>query len=294
MGFLFYLLLAILLVTPGNAFSIHYGEQKSSIISMTGSVVGDGSRRREVLINSGIALSTMLTGFVPLPVHAEDEIGRKTIVITGANSGIGFEACKRLVNQGHYLVLACRTIEKARDAANRLEEYGESSNVFPAECDLASLKSIDAFVENLKSLLRNSKIDALCLNAGLSRNVDADDVARTTDGFELTVGTNHFGHFYLNHRLLPLVSTGGRIVVTASGVHDPNSPGGKQGFPAGLGDLEGLEKEGKSCEMIDGSPFNADKAYKDSKVSRVATHCCTMSCGSNSHIKGVVVSLARA
>ena len=61
---------------------------------------------------------------------------------------------------------------------------------------------------------------------------------------------------------------GGRVVVTASGVHDPESPGGAQGIPATLGDLSGLEKEGKNCEMIDGSPFNADKAYKDSKVGK--------------------------
>ena len=89
------------------------------------------------------------------------------------------------------------------------------------------------------------------------------------------VGTNHFGSFYLNQRILPLVKpVGGRIVVTASGVHDPESPGGAQGIPASLGDLSGLEKEGKNCEMIDGSPFNADKAYKDSKVRSKAITCC--------------------
>lgn len=58
-----------------------------------------------------------------------------------------------------------------------------------------------------------------------------------------------------------------RIVVTASGVHDPASPGGAQGVPAGLGTLAGLAQDGKATEMMDGSPFNADKAYKDSKVS---------------------------
>jgi NAD(P)-dependent dehydrogenase (short-subunit alcohol dehydrogenase family) len=80
-----------------------------------------------------------------------------------------------------------------------------------------------------------------------------------------TVGTNHFGHFYLTDRLLPMVQR--RIVVTASGVHDPASPGGAQGVPAGLGTLAGLAQDGKATEMMDGSPFNADKAYKDSKVS---------------------------
>lgn len=59
---------------------------------------------------------------------------------------------------------------------------------------------------------------------------------------------------------------GGRIVVTASGVHDPASPGGAQGEKASLGDLTGFRDQGKNFEMVDGGPFNADKAYKDSKV----------------------------
>lgn len=81
-----------------------------------------------------------------------------------------------------------------------------------------------------------------------------------------SVGTNHFGHFYLNHLLLPMMANDGRIVVTASSVHDPESPGGAQGVPATLGTLDGLRFQGKDCEMLDGNPFNADKAYKDSKV----------------------------
>jgi protochlorophyllide reductase len=54
--------------------------------------------------------------------------------------------------------------------------------------------------------------------------------------------------------------------VTASGVHDPESPGGQQGALATLGDLKGLEQDGRNCEMLDGGAFNPDKAYKDSKV----------------------------
>jgi hypothetical protein len=56
-------------------------------------------------------------------------------------------------------------------------------------------------------------------------------------------------------------------VVTASGVHDPESPGGAQGEKATLGDLKGLERDGINFDMVDGNEFNADKAYKDSKVS---------------------------
>jgi protochlorophyllide reductase len=67
--------------------------------------------------------------------------------------------------------------------------------------------------------------------------------------------------------LLPSINpSGGRIVSTASGVHDPESPGGQQGEKATLGDLKGLEENGRSWEMVDGGAFSADKAYKDSKV----------------------------
>lgn len=62
---------------------------------------------------------------------------------------------------------------------------------------------------------------------------------------------------------------GGRIVVTASEVHDPLSPGGKQGEKATLGDLKGLERDGRYFEMVDGNMFNGDKAYKDSKLCNV-------------------------
>jgi protochlorophyllide reductase len=142
------------------------------------------------------------------------------------------------------------------------------------ECDLADLSSIDSFVRNLKD--KHYSFDAVCYNAGLARNVNSKDVARTTRGFELTVGTNHLGHFYLNHLLLKgdaIDADGGRIVVTASSVHDPDSPGGAQGVPATLGDLAGFEgavADGSGrFDMVDGGAFNADKAYKDSKLCNV-------------------------
>lgn len=87
------------------------------------------------------------------------------------------------------------------------------------------------------------------------------------------VGTNHLGHFYLHHLLVPYLSSSANLVVTASGVHDPESPGGAQGSLATLGNLEGLERDGKNFEMVDGNAFDPDKAYKDSKVC-VFVHVC--------------------
>lgn len=139
------------------------------------------STRRDVLIQSGgLVLASLLLGN---PAVASTP---STILVTGANSGVGYEACKRLVGQGHNLILACRTIDKATTAAAQLKEFGSGALV-PAECNLASLKSIDSFVRQLPGLLGNgAKFDAVCLNAGLSRNTAAKDCARTADGFELT------------------------------------------------------------------------------------------------------------
>lgn len=186
-----------------------------------------------------------------------------TYVITGSTSGIGLEACKRLArNDKNTIVMAGRTTASAQAAVQLLrEEVSATAKLIPAECNLASLTSIETFAKSLGK----ETIDTLCLNAGIARNTGAKDCARTDDGYELTVGVNHFGHFYLNHLLLPQVSK--NIVVTASGVHDPESPGGAQGKLATLSDLQGLESSARAFEMIDGGSFDADKAYKDSKVS---------------------------
>jgi protochlorophyllide reductase len=77
-----------------------------------------------------------------------------------------------------------------------------------------------------------------------------------------------------------MMENDGRIVVTASSVHDPESPGGAQGVPASLGTLDGLRLQGKDCEMLDGNSFNADKAYKDSKVCTLnfVSRSCSFAC----------------
>jgi protochlorophyllide reductase len=207
----------------------------------------------------------------------------KTIIMTGSNSGIGYDAAKRMATQGHTVILACRSLSKAQDTATKmqLELNDSSSNVqlklIPKECNLADLSSVRNFVSDLANdkELKNKGIDALCLNAGIARSTGAKDVLRTAQGFELTIGTNHFGHFLLTNEILKnsLLKDGANIVVTASGVHDPDSPGGAQGSKATLGDLQGLEKAVVSAsgefDMVDGAEFDPDKAYKDSKLCNV-------------------------
>mmetsp|Transcript_9630 Transcript_9630/g.20865 ORF Transcript_9630/g.20865 Transcript_9630/m.20865 type:complete len:463 (-) Transcript_9630:57-1445(-) len=190
----------------------------------------------------------------------------RTVLITGCNSGIGLEAARILArrNPNDKLVLACRTQAKADGTVQQILAESPAANLVPAECDLANLESIKKFVASL-----NGNLDVVCYNAGLAQNTKGE-IERTADGFEKTIGTNHLGHFYLHHLLQSKLNTSnGKVVITASSVHDPESPGGKQGIPATLGDLGGFARDGKNFEMVDGNPYNGDKAYKDSKLCNI-------------------------
>jgi protochlorophyllide reductase len=182
------------------------------------------------------------------------------ILITGASSGIGLAAAQRLAEAGHRLTLPCRNQSRAEALAAALPEA-----VALPICDLADLNSVEHLAEAL--LLEGTPIDTLVLNAGLQYS-GARAPRWSAQGFELTVAVNHLAHQALLQRLLPLVlgSPRHRVVVTASEVHDPSTPGGRVGRPAGLGQLEGL-RQGAGSALVDGrSPFNAEKAYKDSKL----------------------------
>ncbi|MFO8237335.1 MAG: SDR family NAD(P)-dependent oxidoreductase [Prochlorococcaceae cyanobacterium] len=197
------------------------------------------------------------------------------ILITGASSGIGFQAAVQLLRAGHRLTLPCRDPERAAGTARRIaaEAGGTATAGAGPEpqtpvADLADLESVNRCSEEL--LRRGEPIDTLVLNAGL-QYTGAGAPGRSAQAYELTIAVNHLAHQLLAQRLLPLLAAGRepRVVVTASEVHDPASPGGRVGQPAGLGDLAGL-RQGAGFAMVDGrSPFDADKAYKDSKLCNV-------------------------
>ena len=257
--------IVLLLLTSADVVDA-FGIQKSKLIRRSSQLYANAASgepttgRREALVWSGISLASLLLG--GSPANAEEP---KTILITGSSSGIGLEAAKFLADKGHTLVLANRSEKRSAETVDKIRSYTSAGTLLPCACDLGSLTSIEKFVRDLPV----KSLDISCLNAGLTLNYDDMNIQRTEDGFEITVGVNHFGHFYLNHLLMPKIDPNGKIVVTASGVHDPDSPGGAQGVPASLGNMEGLERDGKNCEMIDGQPYNPDKAYKDSKVSRL-------------------------
>ncbi len=187
---------------------------------------------------------------------------RRHVLLTGGSSGIGFEAALLLLNAGHRLSVLCRDAATGERLRARLGD-----GVATPICDLADLKSVARCTEAL--LQAAQPIDTLVLNAGLQYS-GAKEPRWSAQGFELTLAVNHLAHQALLHQLLPLLAQGTapRLVITASEVHDPSSGGGKVGRPAGLGSLVGL-RQGPGAAMLDGSSFDAEKAYKDSKLCNV-------------------------
>jgi NAD(P)-dependent dehydrogenase (short-subunit alcohol dehydrogenase family) len=138
------------------------------------------------------------------PDHIPDLAG-KTVIVTGANSGIGHAAAAALATAGATVVLAVRDQAKGEAAAATITGTTE---VRPL--DLASLDSVRAFAASWEG-----GIDLLINNAG----VMIPPLTRTADGFELQFGTNHLGHFALSNLLLPHVAATGRVVTVSSDAH---------------------------------------------------------------------------
>lgn len=139
------------------------------------------------------------------------DLSGQVVVVTGANSGIGYEAAKVLAGQGASVLLAVRDDQKGRAAAVSIRKLHTAADVHVMQLDLADLTSIHQFAEAFYA--RFDRLAILINNAG----VMAPPHHFTKDGFELQFGTNHLGHFALTGLLLPrLLSTGNARVVTVS------------------------------------------------------------------------------
>jgi NAD(P)-dependent dehydrogenase (short-subunit alcohol dehydrogenase family) len=138
----------------------------------------------------------------------------RVAVVTGANTGIGFEAARVLAERGATVVLACRNPDRAQDAVDRIGATARGE-VGTVRVDLASLASVREAAEDLRT--RHDRIDLLINNAGLMMPPHG----RTEDGFELQFGTNHLGHFALTGLLLDrmLAVPGSRVVTVSSYGH---------------------------------------------------------------------------
>ncbi|OBH83440.1 SDR family NAD(P)-dependent oxidoreductase [Mycobacterium scrofulaceum] len=143
-----------------------------------------------------------------------DQAGR-VAVITGANTGLGYETAAALADHGARVVLAVRNLDKGKDAAARITAASPHADVVLQELDLTSLDSVRAAAEQLKA--DYDRIDLLINNAGVMYTPKET----TKDGFEMQFGTNHLGHFALTglvlERLLPV--PGSRVVTVSSMGH---------------------------------------------------------------------------
>ncbi len=143
-----------------------------------------------------------------------DQTGR-IAVITGANTGLGYETAAALAAKGAHVVLAVRNLDKGKDAARRVEATSPGARVDLVELDLTSLASVRAAADALNSA--HDKIDLLINNAG----VMFTPKTATKDGFELQFGTNHLGHFAFTGLLLDrvLAAPCSRVVTVSSTGH---------------------------------------------------------------------------
>ena len=143
-----------------------------------------------------------------------DLTGRIALV-TGANSGIGYETARALAEHGARVILACRDDEKARRARDKLESELVRSTLEVLHLDLADLVSVRRAAEEVLS--GHARLDMLVNNAG----VMGTPYRQTADGFELQMATNHLGHFALTGLLLDRIVTTerSRIVTVSSHMH---------------------------------------------------------------------------
>lgn len=139
----------------------------------------------------------------------------RTVLVTGANSGIGFETAKALAERGARVILACRSPERGEKALKSIREAAPEAELELRRLDLSDLASVETFSSELTR--DHDALHLLVNNAG----VMIPPESRTKDGFELQIGTNHFGHFALTARLLPLLleTERARLVVVASTAH---------------------------------------------------------------------------
>jgi NAD(P)-dependent dehydrogenase (short-subunit alcohol dehydrogenase family) len=174
-----------------------------------------------------------------------DESGRTT-VITGANAGIGLEAAKVLAARGATVVLACRDVDKGERAADAIHAEAEGAKVSVVRVDLASLASVREAAEEIRTT--SPRIDLLINNAGVMQVVPYQ---RTEDGLELTLATNHLGHFALTGLLLDrlLAAPASRIVTVSSIAHK-----------RGVIRFDDLQSAGS---------YNASAAYAQSKLANL-------------------------
>jgi protochlorophyllide reductase len=196
---------------------------------------------------------------------------KPTVIITGTSSGVGLWSAKALADKGWYVVMACRNIPKTEKAAESVGISKENYMVLPI--DLGSLVSVRDFVAKFRATGRS--LDALVVNAAIYLPLIKEPM-RSPEGFELTMATNHLGHFLLCNLLLEDMKKSSygdrRMVILGTVTHNPDELGGKIPPQPDLGNLEGFAKGFTApISMANGKKFEPVRAYKESKVCNILT-----------------------
>ena len=142
----------------------------------------------------------------------------KTVIITGANSGLGYRTAKKIAKKSKdfRIILACRNLEKANKKKDEIIKETGNENIIATEIDTSSLNSVRNFVKNYKETLYG-KIYCLVCNAGIS----GMHSGITKDGFDIIFETNHLGHFLLTNSLISSMEENGKIFIVSSDMHNP-------------------------------------------------------------------------
>lgn len=227
---------------------------------------------QRVNISTGVRAQTTATASPAVnrsAPEAKKTLRKGNVVVTGASSGLGLATAKALAETGKWnVIMACRDFLKAEKAAKSAGMDKENYSIM--HLDLASLDSVRQFVDNLKR--SGAPLDVLVCNAAVYQPT-AGEPSYTADGFEMSVGVNHLGHFLLARLLLDDLKQSDypsrRLIIVGSITGNTNTLAGNVPPKANLGDMRGLAaglNETSGSTMIDGGKFDGAKAYKDSKV----------------------------
>ncbi len=173
------------------------------------------------------------------------DLSGKIAIVTGANSGLGYEVAKSLARKGANVIMGCRNLEKAEKAKNQILSEFPDVSIEIIQLDLSNLSSVRIFVAEFLKNYKN--LDILCNNAGVMMT----PYQKTVDGFELQLGTNYFGHFALTGLLIDILTkTENSRIVTMSSF----------GHKMGTINFDDLNSEKK---------YNRTKAYSQSKLANI-------------------------
>ncbi|KAM9773906.1 retinol dehydrogenase 13-like [Syngnathus typhle] len=195
------------------------------------------------VIGGGVLLKNHVTGG---RCPSKAKLNGKTVIITGANTGIGKETAQELAKRGGRIIMGCRDMEKCEAAAKEIRGNTLNPHVYACHLDLASMKSIREFADRIKE--KEQRVDVLINNAGVMRC----PAWKTEDGFDMQFGVNHLGHFLLTNLLLDRLkeSAPSRVINLSSLAH-----------LVGKIDFEDLNWERKK--------FDTKQAYCQSKLANV-------------------------